>query len=586
MIDISSPPSSSVAPADSAGGSAYYTVQQAAAALGISRVTVWRWIRAGHLPAARLGHRTVRIRRDDVERLLVAIGPTGPRSWIGRKRAAEDAAGDAAEDAAARGEAGGEPGASDHVVQFYDAEVFLLDAVGEFIGSALRAGDVGIVVATAAHRAGLEDRLHRAGVDVAAARAGDRYVALDAAETLSAFLRDGLPDPAGFAEVIGGLIARAVAGGRRVRVFGEMVALLAGEGNSTATVRLERLWNDLLKVHTFSLFCAYPMDGLGGEALADLLGDVCAEHDHVVPAESYMALPTPDDRLRAIAALQQKAKWLEAEIVERQRAEERLRAALAAAEDALRARDEFISIAAHELKTPVTSLSGFAQLALRQFERAGQLDSEHAARALRTIAGQGAKLSRLISQLFDISQLQAGRLTLEQQPVDLVALVGQVVGDARGWSGRHALTLTAPVALEAWADPLRLEQVLTNLLDNAIKYSPAGGPIEVALTRSAEDAVELSVRDHGLGIPSEKRDRIFERFYQAHRDRHRSGLGLGLFISREIVDLHGGEIRAEFPPDGGVCFVVRLPLRRYEASARPGAGSAEALVPFAREDVA
>jgi signal transduction histidine kinase len=108
--------------------------------------------------------------------------------------------------------------------------------------------------------------------------------------------------------------------------------------------------------------------------------------------------------------------------------------------------------------------------------------------------------------------------------------------------------------------------VLTNLLDNAIKYSPDGGPIEVALDQCASGSHELSVRDHGIGIPPEKRARIFDRFYQAHADGYRSGMGLGLYISRQIVQLHGGELLAEFPPDGGSRFIVRLPEQTETAA--------------------
>ena len=139
----------------------------------------------------------------------------------------------------------------------------------------------------------------------------------------------------------------------------------------------------------------------------------------------------------------------------------------------------------------------------------------------------------------------------------------------RGWAralatasgdGRHRVTLEAPSALAAEADPLRLEQVLTNPLDNAIKYSPEGGAIRVALSCPRDGWVELAVRDWGLGIPAQRRGRIFERFFQAHGDGHRSGLGLGLYVSRQIAELHGGAIRAEFPDDGGTRFVVSLPV--------------------------
>ena len=136
---------------------------------------------------------------------------------------------------------------------------------------------------------------------------------------------DGAPDPTRFAEVIGGVIARASNGRPRARIFGEMVALLAVAGNLDGALRLEALWNDLQATYSFSLLCAYPMHRLGMEAFMPLIGEVCARHSRVVPAESYAALADPDDRLREIAALQQKAQWLEAEIAVRKQMEEQLR---------------------------------------------------------------------------------------------------------------------------------------------------------------------------------------------------------------------------------------------------------------------
>jgi signal transduction histidine kinase len=111
----------------------------------------------------------------------------------------------------------------------------------------------------------------------------------------------------------------------------------------------------------------------------------------------------------------------------------------------------------------------------------------------------------------------------------------------------------------ACLDPLRIEQVLVNLVNNAIKYSPDGGAIDVGVTQHGEVA-QVAVRDHGLGIPPEYREHIFDLFYQAHARSHRSGMGLGLYISRHIVDLHGGFITADFPADGGTRFVVTLPV--------------------------
>ncbi len=118
--------------------------------------------------------------------------------------------------------------------------------------------------------------------------------------------------------------------------------------------------------------------------------------------------------------------------------------------------------------------------------------------------------------------------------------------------------------MQATVDPLRLEQVVANLLDNAIKYSPDGGQIDVELREDQGGSATIAVRDRGLGIPIEDREHIFDRFYQGH-DRTSltgiAGMGLGLYISRQIIELHGGTIRAEFPPGGGTRFVVRVPAR-------------------------
>jgi PAS domain S-box-containing protein len=232
-------------------------------------------------------------------------------------------------------------------------------------------------------------------------------------------------------------------------------------------------------------------------------------------------------------------------------------------EDALRLRDEFLSIASHELRTPIAALQAQAQLVLRRADR-GQLDMQRAMRAFQAILGQAQRLSRLVGQLLDISRLQSGKLELEPARTDLASLVAHVVDTVRTATDQHRIVLEAPPSLEVEVDPLRVEQVVTNLLDNAVKYSPDGGDIEVRVVRTPA-TVELSVRDYGLGIPAEKRHAIFERFYQAHSSGHRSGLGLGLYICRQIVEMHGGTIRAEFPTGGGTRFVVALPL------ARPGA---------------
>jgi PAS domain S-box-containing protein len=243
------------------------------------------------------------------------------------------------------------------------------------------------------------------------------------------------------------------------------------------------------------------------------------------------------------------------DLTERKKAEEH-RAKLLAAEEAVAIRDEFLRVAAHELRTPLTGAKMGVQILRRSFKNvkltAGQTN------ALDTIGAQVNKLSALVGRLLDTTRLEAGVLPLERVDVDLVKLVSAGADLWRMLSDRHEIVVTCvPERLIARVDPLRVEEVLSNLVDNAIKYSPAGGRIEVSLDRD-ENAAIIRVRDHGLGVAPEHRSRLFERFYQAHRDR--SGMGLGLHITRSFVEMHGGTISVDFPEDGGTRFVVRLPL--------------------------
>ena len=262
--------------------------------------------------------------------------------------------------------------------------------------------------------------------------------------------------------------------------------------------------------------------------------------------------------IRALGSQLSQAIGLARSLTRLRASEEAERQARERAERAVRVRDQFLSVAAHELKTPLTSLLGFTQVLLRLLDKQNTLDPAQG-RALRTIEQQAEKLNLLVCQLLDVSRIEAGRLALERKPTEITHLIAGVVTAARARTSAHTLVVEAPPSMQACVDPLRLEQVLTNLVDNAIKYSPAGGLITIALSTPAPNMVRLAVRDQGLGIPVEQRAHIFDRFYQAHASSHRSGLGLGLFISRQIVELHGGRLEAAFPPEGGSVFVVSLP---------------------------
>jgi PAS domain S-box-containing protein len=225
-------------------------------------------------------------------------------------------------------------------------------------------------------------------------------------------------------------------------------------------------------------------------------------------------------------------------------------------ESAIRLRDEFLSVAAHELKTPLTAAKTAAQLLARSFRGAALTPTQE--RALATVERQISKLSRLASQLLDTVRLESGRLSLELEDVDLPDLVRSAVEQAEAaTTGGHTFNIDVPPELRVRADAMRIEQVLLNLLDNAVKFSPAGGAIDIAVRRTPSTAV-ISVRDHGIGVAREHRARLFDQFYQAHPNR--SGLGLGLYISRHIVERHGGTMYAEDPKGEGTRFVVSLPV--------------------------
>jgi len=230
------------------------------------------------------------------------------------------------------------------------------------------------------------------------------------------------------------------------------------------------------------------------------------------------------------------------------------------AEQALALRNEFLSIAAHELKTPVTSLRGYAQAINRQIDKNGAADTENTRKALATIDQQSIRLTRIIERLLDISRIEAGRFAVDLEVVDLAQILEDVVSLRRSTTTTHVIAVSAPEKLIIRCDPLRIEQVLTNLLDNAIKFSPDGGTVNIDASNTDGKTVLVSVRDQGIGIPPERREHLFKQFYQAHDQGFLGGLGLGLYISHEIIRLHSGTLYAEYPPEGGTRFVFTLPV--------------------------
>jgi PAS domain S-box-containing protein len=237
------------------------------------------------------------------------------------------------------------------------------------------------------------------------------------------------------------------------------------------------------------------------------------------------------------------------------------------AQQAIAIRNEFVSVAAHELKTPITSLRGFTQLLLRKVNGNNSPDLDQLRQGLNQVNNQSNRLVSLVGRLLDMSQLEAGKLMLSLENTDLGQMLHNLVAAAQLRTDKHKITISAPAHFECHLDPLRFEQVMTNLLDNAIKYSPEGGQIklEMQVLEGGPDGptVKIRVQDQGIGIEPENRERIFEPFFQGN-ERGYAGLGLGLYISREIVELHGGDIETEPGESGGSAFIVTVPVKVRE----------------------
>jgi PAS domain S-box-containing protein len=233
------------------------------------------------------------------------------------------------------------------------------------------------------------------------------------------------------------------------------------------------------------------------------------------------------------------------------------------AQDAVRLRDEFLSIASHELKTPLTPLSLKLQMLAKEARRQPESPFRHAVEDYVAVGSrQVKKLSELVNDLLDVARIAGGRLRLELEHVELGALVRDVVARYEPEAARAGSRLTleeAPEPVMGHWDRLRLEQVITNLVDNAIKYG-SGKPIHVSLDADVGRA-RLLVKDEGIGIAPEHLSRIFERFERAVSERHYGGLGLGLYITRTIVEALGGNIQVESTPGLGATFTVVLPRK-------------------------
>ncbi len=448
-----------------------------------------------------------------------------------------------------------------HLVQFYEDDAFLVDSVSRVIGDSLEDGEGAVVIATGPHREAIEERLNTRGFQLPTLIVQGRYLSLDAGETLAKISLDEYPNAARFEGVIAAAIAKTneVSPRHFTRAFGEMVALLWAQGKRDAALRLEAMWNDLGKRLRFSLCCAYPLNNFSTALDGDYLARVCAEHSHVIPAESYSALANENERQRAITFLQRKAQMLESEMATRKKVEDDLRAKIVELADADRRKNEFLAMLGHELRNPLSAVLNAITFA--------DLDESRRDRAIDIARRQTTQLTRLVDDLLDVARITQGRIALRKEPVNVVDIVERSSEETRAAAEarQQRLIMIAPPetrSIRIDVDPARMQQVISNLIQNASKFTPARGRIEVTVRRQGAD-VAIRVRDTGIGIAAEMLPRVFDLFAQGDvgMDRAQGGLGIGLTLVKQLVSMHGGRVEAHSDGLGmGSEFEVSLPI--------------------------
>jgi signal transduction histidine kinase len=300
-----------------------------------------------------------------------------------------------------------------------------------------------------------------------------------------------------------------------------------------------------------------------GERTAELTADV-------TPAQ----VPILRDSLTSIAAQLSLALERERLLATEREAAQRLAEQNERLRELDRMKDQFVSVVSHELRTPLTSMVGYLELVLEG--EAGEL-SEEQEQFLGIVERNCRRLNDLVDEILFVARVDAGRLTLERESVDLTELAEAAVTSARVPAERKGveISLSASNDLPAlWADPTRLTQVLDNLLSNAVKFTPAGGTVRASVARRG-DGAHVEVADTGVGIPKDEVGRLFERFFRASTAATIPGTGLGLSIVKAIVEAHGGRLSVESEEGVGTTFCVDLPLEAQPEPAAPVGATTE-----------
>jgi signal transduction histidine kinase len=455
----------------------------------------------------------------------------------------------------------GQQARPNHIVQFYEDDDFLCEAVAQFLAAGLLEGEPVCVIATEAHREELAARLGRRGLPIDEARARGQLAWLDAHETLARFMVGDMPDWRLFNEVLGTVVEQCRRGQplSTVRAYGEMVDLLWREGNKQAALSLETMWNELANNHSLSLLCAYVMGNFYRTGDAQSFRDVCRAHSHVLPAESARRA-APDAQRREIGELQQRTRALEDEVEQRKELEAALREALirekAAREEAersVRYNEMFAGMLGHDLRNPLSAITTGANYIARLNS------SEKSTKAATRILASAERMGRMIDQLLDFTRIRVGGgLSLQLTHVDLEELCCKVRDELEAAHPDRSILVEATGNVAGQWDHERLLQVFSNLISNALHHGTGTGLVTVRCDGEAREGITVTVHNEGV-VPADVLPVLFEPFRGNTRYQRTRGLGLGLFITQQIIAAHGGTIDVSSAPGAGTTFTIFLP---------------------------
>lgn len=463
-----------------------------------------------------------------------------------------------------------------HAVQFYERDTFLFDTVAKFVSAGLSANERIFLIATKRHIDAFLERVDPR--DLQRARDENRLTVLDARATLSKFMVGDMPDRERFREMVASLMDAipAVEPAIPVRAYGEMVDLLAKDGNLRAAVRLEQLWHEVVQERPFAILCAYLMGNFHRPGDSERLTEVCASHSHVIPTESFVALTDPNERLREVLLLQHRCKVLKSEVEHRKKLERALREAqrdlgkvegellgwVRREQDARQQvlssdafQERFLGIVGHDLRNPLnTILTTVRMMALRK-----ELAPESQARLERVVASS-VRMQRMIEQLLDVARVrQPDGISIRLgDPRDLGPVILKVVDEVRAANPSRNLHLRISPC-RARFDVERLEQVLWSLLTYLTAHGDAESPIHVELRPRDGNAV-MGI-ESGLCLDGALLPELLDYFHlEKEPEIGMEGLTLGLCVAKRILVAHGGMVTASSSDETGTKLEAILPL--------------------------